>query len=592
MVYCNPQTRESSVWGKTGIRPSKDGHGAIETVDIFGPLAKAMDEGKTVIFDEFTALPREQMVFIKGIFNAKTGDLINVVGNGQIKIKPGFQMIFTANLKSEKNPERQELPPEVAREFEQNNLKINYTPKEEAYDIMLARLMNPDGSVDLSYKDLNETLPKFCEAMEEVQIAYTGTTRQETAKLIGEEGVSGKVPSLKKMVFTQGTVEAILSGWQLEKQYHKKSFAEYLDSRLKTALTFEEYPETDRKLAAKILASKGFLLTLEPEDLNLPKNIFDFNVAKKLRGEDAKEELINESTDVKHISIKELTELDPFDKRPKKVIEEAEEFLQTPEKIDGKKFLGQIDKELRGMKKTVKNQKEALGVKEDFAMRVEYVHKDKKGKETSETIEIDLEKKLEQSINFYKQYSVDIPDDFAERIKNIWERNQDDIKNAIEKMGFDEILLVPENIPLEELDKKMTKGYNETYLSSNFKEGGLWNGVKEDTGMRIVLVHKKDAQNLKNHPLLKETLGKTADDFIKAGENLRITDYEIFQRAYFDETQKHLDEDGWTWLPGSKSGSRVVRSDWDPGSTQVNVNAFAPDDSDGGLGCRLSRSFK
>ena len=68
--------------------------------------------------------------------------------------KPGFQMV-PANLKSEKNPERQELPPEVAREFEQNNLKINYTPKEEAYDIMLARLINPDGSVDLSYKDLN-----------------------------------------------------------------------------------------------------------------------------------------------------------------------------------------------------------------------------------------------------------------------------------------------------------------------------------------------------------------------------------------------------------------------------------------------------
>lgn len=105
MIFCNPQTRESNVWGKTGIKPVKGG--AIETVEIYGPLAKAMAEGKTVIFDEFTALPKEQMVFIKGVFNAKVGDRINIVGNGIVEIKSGFQMIFTANLKSEKNPERQ-----------------------------------------------------------------------------------------------------------------------------------------------------------------------------------------------------------------------------------------------------------------------------------------------------------------------------------------------------------------------------------------------------------------------------------------------------------------------------------------------------
>lgn len=63
MIFCNPQTKESNVWGKIGIKPAKGG--AIETVEIYGPLAKAMAEGKTVIFDEFTALPKEQMVFSK-----------------------------------------------------------------------------------------------------------------------------------------------------------------------------------------------------------------------------------------------------------------------------------------------------------------------------------------------------------------------------------------------------------------------------------------------------------------------------------------------------------------------------------------------
>src|SRR3989338_4562605 len=101
MLYCNPQTRESNIWGKTGLRPAEGEagrKGAIETVDIYGPLTRAMREGKPVIFDEFTALPKEQMVFIKGIFNAKPGDSVNVMGNGVVVIKPGFQMEFTDNL--------------------------------------------------------------------------------------------------------------------------------------------------------------------------------------------------------------------------------------------------------------------------------------------------------------------------------------------------------------------------------------------------------------------------------------------------------------------------------------------------------------
>ena len=321
MVYCNPQTRESSVWGKTGIRPAAGEAGrtgAIETVDIFGPLAKAMIEGKAVVFDEFSALPREQMVFIKGIFNARPGDEVNIVGNGKVKIVQGFQMIFTANLKSEKNPERQELPPEIAREFEQNNIKIGYQPKDEAYDIMLARLMKPDGSVDASWHDLYETMPKLCEAMEEIQTAYAGTTRAETARLVGASNIGGKVQSLKKFVMTQGTVEAMLQSWEVERQSseHHVSFAEFIDQRLKIGLTFEEYPVEDRTLAAKILASKGFLRTLAPADLGLPADTFNFEAARKLRGDTtALKELSESSAREVNVPLKELAELDPFNVR-------------------------------------------------------------------------------------------------------------------------------------------------------------------------------------------------------------------------------------------------------------------------------------
>lgn len=341
MVYCNPQTREANIWGKQGIRPAEGEageRGAIQTVDIYGPLARAMAEGRVVIFDEFTALPREQMVFIKGIFNAKPGDTVNIMGNGVVTIKPGFQMIFTANLKSEKNPERQELPPEIAREFEQNNLEIGYTPPAEAYDIMLVRMMNADGSIDISAHDLNDTLSRFAKALAEIQIAYTDRASTDTARLTGTLDPSGKAPGLKKLVMTQGSVEAILEGWRIQRQTDpdKMSFIEFLDQRLKTALTFKEYSEPDRTLAAKILASAGFLRTLTPSDLGFSSDIFNFDAANKLRGDKkAIVELAEKSAEERNWRLLELADLDPFGRRQAEAASVAQSFLppeaQAPE---------------------------------------------------------------------------------------------------------------------------------------------------------------------------------------------------------------------------------------------------------------------
>jgi len=325
MVYCTPQTRESQIWGKTGIRPAgEEGKtsGAIETVEIFGPLSRAMRDGSVVVFDEFTALPKEQMVFLKGVANAKPGDGIHVPGNGEITIAPGFQMIFTANLKSEKNPERQELPPEIARELE-----VGYTPKEEAYDIMLARLMRPDGSLEISQYDAETTLPKLCEAMAEIQVAYADQMSADTARETGSMDAAGRKPSLKKFVVTQGTVEAILESWPTERQLHNGiSFAEYVDKRLAVGLSFKEYPPADRLLAAKIFVSKGFLRTITPEELGLPANALNFDAARRSRTETV-DKMREESNRTRVIPLREVAELDPFGVRGKRIKQEADDLL-------------------------------------------------------------------------------------------------------------------------------------------------------------------------------------------------------------------------------------------------------------------------
>ncbi|MEK7586993.1 MAG: AAA family ATPase [Patescibacteria group bacterium] len=328
MVYCSPQTKESNIWGHTGIEQEA---GVPITKFVYGPLAKALAEGRVIIFDEFTNLPDEQISFLKGVFSKKVGDSISVQGNGEVIMAKGFQMIFTANLKSEKNPNKKALPAEMADEFTQNNLEINYTPKNEAYDIMLARLLNTDGSLELSYYDLNITLKNLCEAMSEIQESYVKGPNLERARVLGELGVNNKTHSFEKFVMTQRSIEAIISLWDIEKKKgdRKVTFAEFIDERIKTAVNFKEFSEKDRTLAAKIFASRGFLTGVKPEELGVPKpqEVLKLNTRRAMRGNEAVEELQKESGAIKHLTLKEVAGLDPFSKRAEFLKNRAEALL-------------------------------------------------------------------------------------------------------------------------------------------------------------------------------------------------------------------------------------------------------------------------
>jgi len=580
MIYCSVQTRESNVWGKTGIKPTKSG--GIETVELFGPLARAIMDGRPVIFDEFNSLPEEQMDFIKGVFSKKPGDMVNVPGNGKVEMKPGFQMIFTANIKSDKHPEKKALPNQVAREFEQNNLEIKYTNQAESYDIMLSRLLNRDGSLDISFYDLNTTLPNLCRAMAEIQESYTNETDKEVARRSGAMDASGKTYSLKKFVMTQGSVEAILSSWLIEKQLGEKdrSFSEFLDERFKTALTFKEYPKEDRILVAKILASRGFLITLSSKDIDLPENIFELSAIKQMRGEEAVEELREKSGDVRHLTLKEVAELDPFGKRAELLKNRAEDLLGGEN--------GKEDAFLKGLNKRMEKifGKERKSGKSDLSAT--YTHPDGK----QENITISFEQKFQEFIDLYKTTNLNLPPDFEDSIRIIWETNQTEMEQAIQEKGFDEILIIPGNIPLSELSEKMKMedGYGD-YINLGGKTVDILDGANissQNTNKpRIILVH--NTQNLKDRPELEQTLNTKGKD-VKPNEALSLEDYLVFQRKYFEKNQKHLDKNGGTWL-STKSGSRLVGSSWGSGNRRLSVDAIVLEYSSGNLGVRPSRCF-
>lgn len=124
---------------------------------------------------------------------------------------------------------------------------------------------------------------------------------------------------------------------------------------------------------------------------------------------------------------------------------------------------------------------------------------------------------------------------------------------------------------------------------------------------RIVLVHKKGAHNLER-PELQETRNKSIYDLCNATteqekehinnliennqplpiDGLTFGEYLIYDRQYFKETGKHLDEETFTWLSGSTKGSSVVYSDWYLGDSRVGVHSLSPGYSGSGRGLRSS----
>jgi len=350
----------------------------------------------------------------------------------------------------------------------------------------------------------------------------------------------------------------------------EKSFAEFLDERFKTALTFEEYSKDDRILVAKILASRGFLLTLTPKELNLPDDVFAFNTIKAMRGSEAVEELKRASNNIQHLSFKEVALLDPFHTGAVRMGKQAEKLLGNES--------SSTDPFLLGAHKRFTTIFGGGSKKEVIAATYQ-----------QESIVLDIEKKLDEFISFYKQHAIDLPPNFEDTIKDIWNSNTDDIQASIEQHGFNDMLILPGNIPLDTLHTAMTEGYNSTCLGDNFKQGGSFKDAKSahvDTP-RIVLVHK--TKNLKDRPELADTFNIKGED-VDQKNILTLEDYLVFQRKYFEDTGNYLDASGWTWV-ATTSGARLVSVYWDPDVGQLDVHADGLEAQDPTLGARPSRSF-
>lgn len=256
----------------------------------------------------------------------------------------------------------------------------------------------------------------------------------------------------------------------------------------------------------------------------------------------------------------------------------------------------------------------------------------------TEKIRLDIEEAIAEYESLYREAGISVETAFAEQIREIWERNHDSIKETVETFGFDQVLVIPEDLPeAEELNQKMIERMEEDVevddgaggkkverqkVNKTNQATSMFEFKDLKEGTRIVLTHT--GQEVSENLITAQTMGKSileltklSDDEIKekiqkreklpmqievddqaySAEGLTLSEYIILQTIHFRETGKHLEEKKWTWLPGSvvregsKKAGRVAYSLWLPGERGLDVGSNSPSVSRSDGGCRLSRSF-
>ena len=682
-------TRFQDLVAKPKIYPGK------ETYYEYGAIGRAatgrsstledaeQNQGEIVAEDEFNLKEEgDQTDCLARVSSWTPGKTVTMpVTNQKVKIAPNFLYCAMVNLADERYA-RNKIPPEVLRKFSKVDVGFleQSAQNPEIYEAILAALLDKNGRLRVAkgevtpayeFREETRTVEEGRQKTKQiVNIRELKKTEKKDGKVVAAGGfawrlanaldqinksfsheetvlkVKGDAQFLQDLIIDIGTV----LGWM--KEYRTmgrgKSLEEFVTNKIqKEFLSREAYPKEDRELVKEFLKHFDIDPDNEADDSGKKKTGQEFEIMTPL----------------------EIGLLSPRVKYEKVVNEEpilTESCFITPE---GNRVEYRIEPMEHGDQKIVPGQifkmgdmlYEFLGVSKENGdpVIIPYVSHDKKSnidtrKETAsttmktkwhnpetgqeQTIEIDLEKTLSEQKVFYKsRLNLEIDE---REVMSIWNKNYTEIKSEIEKYGYNQVLIVPDNLPEEEsLNHSLIETMEEnvsgkkkgkkkqvaaTYEGGDFKSGGSFAGVRNSYTPKYRLVLTHGIQNIGDHAILKATRNKNVmqvtgldmDEVnrrIASGEELPVNceieingrkvkieaegesleDYIIQQRMHFDKTGEHLDakNNSYARLLKSFSGSRVVSSFWHPDDRRLDVSAHDPGSAYGALGLRLSRSF-
>jgi MoxR-like ATPase len=177
----------------------------------YGPLVRAMREGRPLVIDEMDGIPHSIIMRLNHVLTRRPGDMIKVQENGgeEIIVKKGFCVLATGNIKSFRY-KREELDAAFLSRWWSDD--ITYPSQNETYEILVASLLDRRGNLQLSGMEDLDDLKRLTLAAAEIQKIFTG----EQLDYLGEGAdAARKIPaSLKKSVLSLRHLWNIVRPWK------------------------------------------------------------------------------------------------------------------------------------------------------------------------------------------------------------------------------------------------------------------------------------------------------------------------------------------------------------------------------------------
>lgn len=241
----------------------------------YGPLVRAMKEGKPIIIDEIDGIPHSILMRLNHVLTRKTGDKFKIQENGgeEIGVNRGFCVMATGNIKSAKY-KREELDAAFLSRWWSS--EIRYLPQDEEIKILTASLIDKRGNLDMKSPEDFDALKRLAQSAEEIQKIFTG----EKTDVFGEGGdaARGISASLEKSVLSMRDL------WNIVKPWKAHNFDKPLDSYIYTEFIKKATVPKDAVYLTQLFCRFGFFRDWEAEQFQitgLDKKKLDAFRAKK-----------------------------------------------------------------------------------------------------------------------------------------------------------------------------------------------------------------------------------------------------------------------------------------------------------------------
>lgn len=177
----------------------------------YGPLVRAMKEGKPIVIDEMDGIPHSIIMRLNHVLTRRPGDTVQVQENsgGDIVVRKGFCVIATGNIKSARY-KREELDAAFLSRWW--SLDVEYPTQEETYEILVSSLVDRRGNLQIKGQSDLDSIKRLTETAAEIQSIFSG----EHLDYLGEGGDAVReIPaSLKKTVLSLRHLWNIVRPWK------------------------------------------------------------------------------------------------------------------------------------------------------------------------------------------------------------------------------------------------------------------------------------------------------------------------------------------------------------------------------------------